>query len=1183
MKKSVLITDTFREISKSKSRFISIAIIVALGTGFFCGIKVTSPDMKNTADKYYVDTNYSDFHIQGTYGITEDDINAVANLDGIKHVQGGYSQDVFVETDKDQAIIRLYSYPTDGSADKDEYMNKPVLVEGRLPQKKNECVIEKSIKTPSSFFIGNTIEFVSGTDDPITDTLTTNYCNIVGVVKSSMYINFERGASQIGNGQLTNFIFLAEDNFDDEVYTDMYVGLEDTFNYSSFSDEYEDLIDEYTDILEDFGEVRSQVRYDEIIDEAMEKIADARVELEDGKQEAAEELADAAIKIADAEKELKDGKRTQQTEVSKAQKELADAKEELLNGQKDYDEAYQEYLDEIAKAQQEIADGWIELADAEKEIADGWQKYYDGLADYQYGKVSGRDELSDGKEKLNQLKRLKSGVDSLNMGVTGLLNSDVISSADSFSDAARFIPNFEQTIIEINTALQLMGIQNQLDSTYPVAYNSALLTAISQELGNQITNAEAQLEAGSDKMDSALDSANDKLRKAYKELVEAEEELEKGRQELLDAEETLKQEIIDAEQEFADAREELADGEVKIADAEVTLNKEIRKSNKEIKDGEEKIADAKQEYNDAVIETNEKIADAEKELNDAEADLAELEKPEWYVWDRTNYPGNGDFGTDADRIDKIATVFPVFFTLVAALICLTTMTRMVEEQRTQIGTFKALGYSDTTIMMKYMLYALIASLTGCFIGMSIGFKLFPLVIFNAYSMMYNLPSLIAPYDVIMIIGSTIVAVICTTVAAYIAGKAELQAQPSELMRPKTPKAGKTIFLEKITWLWKRLSFSYKVTIRNLFRYKGRVTVTVLGIAGCTALMLAGFGLQHSISSIGDRQFIDIFKYQLVGAINDDLTTEDWQEITNTIDASSIIDIYTYVYNKTIDVTVAGQERQATLFVPEDYSNIDEFITFRVRTTHKPLTLNDDGVIINEKFAKLLDVGVNDYVTIKENNVTKDLLITGICENYAYNYVYMTPEYYQEQFGKAPISNTFIANMVEFSEENQNKVASELLKNDNIVGISYISAIGEKFNDLMGSLSIIVVVLIICAGALAFVVLYNLTNINVTERIRELATIKVLGFFDGEVSAYIYRENIISSILGVALGLWLGIYLHAFIIQTAEVEIVMFDPTRGTMSYVYSALLTMLFTFIVNFVLHFRLKKIDMVESLKSVE
>lgn len=1155
MKKSVLITDTLREISKSKSRFISIAIIVALGTGFFCGIKITSPDMKATADQYYLDTNFSDFHIQGTYGITEDDINAVKEIEGVKNVQPGYSLDVFVEGEKDQAIVRLYSYPTDGRADDPSYMNKLVLVQGRLPEKKNECVVERTIKSPSSFFVGNTVNFMSGTDDEITDNLTTNYCNIVGLVESSMYINFERGSSQIGNGQITNFMYLAEDNFDYEVYTDLYVGLEDTFKMSSFSDEYEDLIDEFTTKLEDFGEVRSQVRYDEILDEAYETIADAREELEDGKREADEELKDAADKIADAEKELKDGKKTQQKEVANARKELADAKQELIDGQKDYDEAYAEYLEEIEKARQEIADGWVELADAEKEIADGWQSYYEGLAKYNSSKLDARDELSDAKGKLNEARDNQAELESI-LSMIG--NQD-----DSNELPSQLLPSdVVDSLTQLNIPLNVGGLK-----------------ILNSYLKAEISKGEAAIENGYDK----LDSAEKKLKKAYDELVDAEEEVEKGRQELIDAEETLAEEIIDAEKEFADARQELADGKDKIADAEKTLNREIAKSNKEIKDGEEKIADAKVEYSDAVIEVNEKIADAEKELSDAEADLAELEVPKWYVFDRTNYPGNGDYGTDADRIDKIATVFPIFFIMVAALVCLTTMTRMVEEQRTQIGTFKALGYSDTTIMMKYVLYATIASLVGCFVGMSIGFKLFPAIIYNAYSMMYSLPELIDPYDVVMIVLSTLVAIMCTTVTAYIAGKAELQAHPSELMRPKTPKAGKTILLERIKWFWSRLSFSHKVTIRNIFRYKGRVAITVIGIAGCTALMLAGFGLQHSINSIADRQFTEIFTYQLVGAVNDDLNEEEWASVTDTIESSTILDVYTYVYNKTIDVTVDGMTRNATLFVPEKCDDIDEFITFRVRTTHEPLVLNDSGVIINEKFAKLLNVGINDYVSITENNVTKDLLIVGICENYAYNYVYMTPSYYEEQFGDDLVYNTFVANMVEFSEENQNKVAKELLLNDNIVGISYISEIGQKFDDLTESLSVIVVVLIICAGALAFVVLYNLTNINVTERLRELATIKVLGFFDNEVSAYIYRENIISSVLGVALGLWLGVYLHAFVIQTAEVEIVMFDPTRGIMSYVYSALLTFLFTFIVNFVLHFRLKKIDMVESLKSVE
>ena len=1145
-KRNVILTDTLREISKTRGRFISIALIVALGTGFFCGVKSTCPDMKLTADTYYEETNFSDFHIQGTLGLTESDVKELEKIDGVKRVQPAYSFDVFVPMESNQAIVRLYSIPTDGSYDDENYLNKLILKEGRFPNKKNECVVEKSMKLPLKVSTGNTVSFESGTKDPLSDTLTTNYCNIVGVVESSMYINFERGNSSIGNGEVSSYIYLAEDNFKYDVYTDIYVGLEDSFAYSSFSDEYEQLIETFTDKLEEIGEVRSVIRYQEILDEANEKIDDAQKELDDGRNEANEKLDDAAMKIADAENDLSDGKKTQKKEVAKAQNKLDDARQELIDGQKEYDEEYASYLEEIADAQKEIDDGYEELEKARQEVLDGWQEYYEALAKYQSGKADAREQLSDARKELAQLEQLNQKAQASN-----------VSTLDSFTKGA---------------ISSLLNITNR-----PLTDDDLI------EFNKYTVNAKQTLENAEDKADSKLEKGEKQLKEAYQKLIDAEKEIDENEQKLKDAEVELADAIIEAEEEFAKARQEIEDGKIKIEDAQKTLNKEISKSNKEIKDGEIKIADAKEEYENARQEADEKIADAQEELDKARQELADLETPKWYVFDRTSYPGNGDFGTDADRIDKIAGVFPIFFILVAGLICFTTMTRMVEEQRVQIGTLKALGYSDTTIMMKFMLYALVAALVGCVLGMSVGFKIFPYIIFNAYSIMYHFPPIIAPYDVVMIVLATIVSILCTTFAAYIAGKNELKSQPSELMRPKTPKQGKTLSLEKITWLWSKFSFSYKVTIRNLFRYKSRVVLTIIGISGCTALMLAGFGLQYSISSISTRQFEDIFKYKIIAVFQDEMTQENYQNVQDVLDKSNIISCYDFAYNKTIDVDVLGTKRTATLFVPNDAELLPEFITFRDRKTHTPIVLNDEGVVINEKFAKLLNVKVNDTIPIEENGIIKDVVVNGICENYAFNYVYMTPTYYQKMFGQEAEENTLIANFTDYSEENMNRIAEILLEQDEIVGVSDVTEMGEKFKDLMKSLNIIVVVLIICAGALAFIVLYNLTNINVTERIRELATIKVLGFYDKEVSAYIYRENTISAFFGIIFGLLLGIVLHKFIIQTSEVEVVMFDPARGTMSYVYSALLTTLFIWIVNYVLHFKLKAIDMVESLKSVE
>lgn len=1234
--------DTLREIWKTKNRFISIALIVALGTGFFCGIKMTCPNMKDSADKYYEEQKLSDFHIIGNYGITENDITALSRVEGVATVMPGYSKDVFVSDEKNQYIIKLYSYPTHKKIEDSTFLNKPILIEGKFPEKKNECVVEQTLNSPNSFFVGNTIDFINGDkDSDLEDALNTNFCNIVGVVKSPMYTNFERGSSQIGNGQIDAFVMLAEENFAYDVYTDAYISLEDSFKQSSFSDEYDDLIDIFTDVLEEEGLKRSEIRYKDVVIEANDKIAEAEQELEDGRKEADEKLAEARDKILDAEKELKDGKKTQKEEVEKAQKQLDDAKQELLDGQKEYDKQYADYLEEIEDAKKKIEDGYKELEENQEKINKGWDDYYKGLAKYQASYYDAREQLGQGQSQVNAIRKYSATVKKMTNGeamtqddinnlkemepmldqilraklkeeITSIMNQYPEETADlDVDEVVNSLADF--VMREYKNAINTMKpgdvitddierMQDNIDKYLPTLIDilekrGDLPEEVLDELRNLdidlislINEAAKEMDKQANEGQNAIDKGWDKLEKgkasleqAYKDLTEGQKQIDEGRIELEKGEIELQENIVKAELEFADARIELENGKVEIEDAQKTLDQEVIKSSNKIRDGERKITEAWNEFRDAEEDVARELTDAQEKLEEAKHDVLTLDEAEWFVFDRTLQPGYGDYGLDAERVDNIAAVFPVFFILVAALICLTTMTRMVEEQRTQIGTLKALGYSNQKIMMKYMFYAISASLIGSVIGLCIGFPLFPKIIFDAYSMMYDYPPISTPFHLGMGVAATIVAIICTSVAAYFAGIKELQARPSMLMRPKVPKSGKKIFLERFPRFWNKVSFSYKVTIRNLSRYKSRVALTVIGIGGCTALMVTGFGLQHSISSIADRQFTDIFQYDMMGALEEHLTDKELLSVESTLKYSSEISAYDFIYSKNLDIEDHGEKRAATLFVPSHPEQIADFITFKVRTTQEALELTDEGVIINEKLAKLLNLQVGDVFDIEDRKKKVQVKVTGICENYAMNYVYMTPKYYKELFNKDVEVNAFMANLKEYTEQSQSTAATRIMGNDSVLGLSNVRSIGDTFANLMGSLNVIVVVLILCAGLLAFIVLYNLTNINVNERLRELATIKVLGFYDGEVSAYIYRENTVSAILGILVGLWLGRYLHAFVITVAEVDVVMFDPTIGAKGFIFAALLTFLFTFIVNFVLHFRLKKIDMVESLKSVE
>lgn len=585
------------------------------------------------------------------------------------------------------------------------------------------------------------------------------------------------------------------------------------------------------------------------------------------------------------------------------------------------------------------------------------------------------------------------------------------------------------------------------------------------------------------------------------------------------------------------------------------------------------VKDAKAEnyftdkYNDIVNQVKEKIKDINKD---------------WYVLGRDTNIGIRGFSDDSERIGAIGKVFPLIFFLVATLVCLTSMTRMVEEQRTQIGTFKALGYGKGSIIFHYFIYSFLASIGGSVLGVLVGFRLFPNVIFNAYRIMYEIPDIISPFNVELAVTSTIVAVLCTTLAAIFACAKELIAVPAVLMRPRTPKAGKRILLERVGFIWGRMSFTSKVTARNILRYKKRFFMTIIGISGCTALLVTGFGLKNSIMSITDKQFNEIYKYDMIVQLKSEIEESKFLDFKEDLKDYKTLDNTLMIFQKNIETTnEKDKEIDSYLFIPENKSEIQNFI--KLAHNDEDIELPSDGVVITEKLSKLLEVSKGDNIEIKLNDKKVKVKISGITEHYVMNYIYMSPEYYKELFDVPVKYNGFMGTTTDKSKDGGNFLSKDLMKNTDIGSVSFITNTSEHFKQTMGSIDSVVVVLIVSAAALAFVVMYNLTNINISERIRELATIKVLGFYDSEVAAYVYRENVVLSIIGTILGLFLGIGLHRYVVVTAEIDMVMFVRTIKAIDFVHSAILTIVFSGLVNIVMYRRLKKIDMVESLKSAE
>ncbi|MEG2082730.1 MAG: FtsX-like permease family protein, partial [Oscillospiraceae bacterium] len=662
--------------------------------------------------------------------------------------------------------------------------------------------------------------------------------------------------------------------------------------------------------------------------------------------------------------------------------------------------------------------------------------------------------------------------------------------------------------------------------------------------------------------------------------------LENGKAQLAAAQTTLnaKRQDVSAMQE--QAKEQITMGYAQIQYGRNDLEEgraEYKKGERELLDAKKKLEDGKEEYATEKAKAEKKLADARIEIDDAQAKLDDLESPEWYVLTRDENMSVASFKSNTEKVEAIAKIFPVFFFLVAALVALTTMTRMVEEERLQIGTLKALGYSKGTIMVKYLFYALVASVLGSITGLAIGFKLFPTVIWNAYTMMYTLPKLYCPWNLHYALISSGAAIICTLLATLNACWSTLKEKPAALMLPKAPRAGKRILLERITFIWKRMKFTYKVTARNLFRYKKRLLMTVVGIAGCTALLVTGFGLHDSISDIVNKQFGEIFTYDAsISLKNEDILHSE--QLKNVIDDKTLVADYLAVHQEKCSNDFNGQSFSTYIFVPEDFEKLPNFLTLQHRLTGDTVPWNEDSVVITEKMSTRTGLSVGDEM-ILENKDDKPgrFTITGVAENYIENYVYMSKKTYEKGFSETLEPTTLVLKNASSSQENSDKLATAILEVEDISGISFVSTLKERFTNMMSKIDIIVVVLIVSAGALAFIVLYNLTNINITERVKEIATIKVLGFTDKEVNSYVYRESIVLALIGTLCGLVFGIFLHLFVILNIEVDMVMFGHTIKPLSYVYSAVLTMVFSMLVNVFMRRKLRNISMVESMKSPE
>lgn len=902
MRKAVF-KDFIRNIKGSLGRFFAIMAIVAIGVAFFAGVTASSGDMKHSSDSYYDEYNMNDIRILSSIGFTSQDIDAVSKVYGVKAVYKTNTHDVLVDYDGRENVAHVSGIPVGKASDDDSYINQLRIKEGRLPQNDKECVV-KYEDTRKSMQVGDVISFKSGTEDDINDTFKDIEYTVVGIVYTPCYVSYDLGSSGIGNGHINYCIYVGDDEFKNNYYTECYAVIDGAKDMDTYSDDYKKLIDKYADDIKAISKERLDIRKQTVIDE-----------------------------------------------YTKAK---ADKKEELL--------------ETIKK-------------NVEDSITEQYQAYYPGM------------------------------------------------------DVSSMIAPY------VNTA-----------------YEKAV----------------AQFD---------FDAVN---------------------------------------------------------------------------------------------------AEYDKKMNET---LADSDSWEWYVLTRESSYSFRDYESSANRMKAIATVFPLFFIIVAGLVCLTTMTRMVEEERGLIGTYKALGYGKATIALKYVIYAFLASLTGAVIGCAAGLRLFPYIIYESWNIIYQMPAIKYASHTILSVVAVASLILVTLIATLYSCYNELSEVPSALMRPKAPKNGKKILLEH-TFIWKHLSFTKKVTMRNIFLYKKRFFMTVIGIAGCGALITAGFGIKDSVQSIIDNQYGQIIHYDNILVFNKNADSDARNNLSDKISSdeyykSSLMD---YAYTAEVKIPGSADDYSTEITVVNDTSAYMDYVTFRTRRSKKTIELDDSGVIISEKLAKDLNVKEGDNVLIHdEDNKQATVKVSGVMEMYINNYIFMTSEYYSQVFGYTPDNNRILGILTSDGDDIQSVIGDRYLTDNNVKSLTFVKANITRFENMIQSLDLVTWVLIISAGMLAFVVLYNLTNVNISERIREIATIKVLGFYDREVGEYVYRENIILTLIGGVFGLLLGMALHAYIMTTIELDGVMFGTKINISSFLISYGITILFSLLINIFMYPSLKKIPMVESLKSVE
>lgn len=1215
--------DIWRTIVKSKKRFISILIITMLGVTMLTGLRAGCVDLRNSADAFYDKQNLYDIKIVSTLGLEKADIQAISKMKEIDQVVGSYDETLLLNLKDQKQSIQIYAITSSG-------INQPYLLEGSFPKTNKEIAVSEKFLRNSGKKIGDTITF----SPEHTSKLHQNTFTICGVVLDAMNISVDEGATSFrSTSQVDDTFYVLLDAFDYDVYTSLFVTLKDSKELQCYGDAYKQLVQEViTKIEKEIKNDRENARYQQVIGDAWkeyqtnkkqmdeeflkgdQQLASARADLEAGRMKLQDgwmeiqtneqllyeqsqmmdhEMSDAYSQIQDGFTQLDLGKQQLDSTMKTLEEgalQLSQAKQQLEAQQKETLALFDEkentlhvQIEEISKAFKAIQtqestlissiSSWPQLAWDELVYAvnEGYQEITGIQMQIQMLQAQPQTE-----EVLQQIEELQQTLQIYNQD----LPQQYAKQQQVFLDALQTqiqpaIQELQAQLATLDTTSiddesKILHIQNQIQQlqTLPqtalslaiqkgrIMANQQVLMNTKEELVTQKQQAITSFHQGFVSIEtkiSQLEAGKSNVTSGYQELSIKQQMLQ-------DALQTLKQQQIIAYQKLDDAKQQVASGKQQLIDSEQQLQA-----------GETEFMAQQEAYEKLKKEAQEKLADGKKEIEN-------IDKATWYVQDRNAMDSYTSVESDASSIETVGTAFPIIFLLVAILISLTTITRMVEEERGLIGTYKALGFSDVAIYAKYLIYALSASLIGGILGDVCGFWLLPKFLFTIFQVLYKLPDYMLHFDMVYGIGGVMLFVVGIFIATMIATRMELSQMPAVLMRPKAPRAGSRVLLEYIPMIWKRLSFLNKVTMRNLFRFKKRMFMTIGGIMGCTALILCGFAIKDSVNELMPEQYEQIYQYDFMSVVSPQAFKDIKEELTKDKHIKDLIGIR--MDNVKVKAKKDGQEESIPLMVIPDGERIDGYIGLK-DINGNPVSL-EDGLYITENTSTVLGFNQKQHIFIQNIDLIEQKVeVHEIVQNYLGNMIYMNQKTYEALFGTYE-SNGYLAHFIDGFED-QAAFAKTFRKQEHVLSTVSVKALRDEFSDAFALINAVVYLITFMAAGLAFVVLFTLSTTNISERERELATIKVLGFFDTEVHLYVNKETIILTGIGILCGLPLGRVLSGMLTSALKMPSIHFAVSVYPISYLYAALLSLCFALIVNFITNRTLNKIDMVEALKSIE